>query len=162
MIVRGIGGLSSLLIMRWLRVNDGIVMVIGFLSCIGTYISMALSTSSTELFGCTSFSLTYSLTLPAIRSSLTKRVSSSEYGTALFFTAFFSMTGSIIMIFSINILFYRTVLIFHGTAILLLAGCSFIGMLFAITVSLIDYLKSKAESPSSLTEESAKVLKRSL
>ena len=161
MVVRGVGGLFSLLIMRWLRVNDGIVAIVGFFGIIGTYISMALSTSSTELFGCTSFSLTYSLTLPAIRSSLTKRVSSSEYGTALFFTAFFSMTGNIIMIFSINILFDRTARIFHGTAMLFLAGCSFIGMLFAITVSLIDYRKSTVETPSSQTEESVKVLKRS-
>lgn len=146
MAVRGFGGFVLFLLISCLTLADSFVVFLGFLSFIGTYVSMGLSHTQNQLFGFASLSVGYPLTLSGIRSCLTKKVTAAEHGIVLSFASFISLLGSIIMSYTISSLFKYTAEIFPGICMLFLAGWSSLGLIFALVASGVDRCSCAAEN----------------
>lgn len=144
MAVRGVGGFILFLVIYRFSLADSYVTILGLFSFIGTYLTMALSTTRTQLFAFSLLSLGYPLPLSGIRSCLTKKVDVSEHGTVLSYACFVALIGVLLTTFSINALFKYTVEIFTGTCMLFLAGSSVLALIMFLIACGVDRFSNAA------------------
>ena len=106
-------------------------------ACLSVFISLAiLSFSKTVFMAYLSiiFAIPSLLLSPAVRSKVTKLVSTEEYGVALSFVGLVGNLGSFILAVGANGLFVATVKVFTGFSLLLMGSTSLISLIILLYI----------------------------
>ena len=139
--VRGIGTIFLVLLAKRLKAPDNAIAILGFISFISTYISMALSTTKEQLYYFSLLSIPFALTTSGMRVLISKRVDTDDAGTILSMCGFIGMCADIVMAVTTNGVFRMTANFFPGLSILCLAIGSILGLAILL---FIVYLEKKA------------------
>ena len=132
MVLRGSGAFVFAFLLNRFKAPDNIIIIIGFISFISTYVAMGFSTTKQVLYGFSGFSFLFTLTLSGVRSALTKWVDIDESGTVLCLCGFLGMAAESLLTVITSSLFRSTVQILPGLSIHCLGILSLTGLVIML------------------------------